>query len=263
MADINAYVRLTSGTGPGPYNIYYRDATNNNALVFFEGPLTLQNLYDTRIVTVPDTTKTITVQNVNPACSGFSKDVDIIINPVTPTITPTNTVTATPNASLTPTPTTSPTTTPAVTSTPSVTGTPVVTPTITPTPSTPLVAIALSLTIDAGNSGYTRLYSSGSSGPSTLITTLSTTTSTTVYVPAGNMYFVQTVQQSRQFDTEVAQINNYINGVADSCSPYIQTTLNTILELNCPAQYTPKVYPTLTYGNTYIVNTFIGGRRPV
>ncbi len=263
MADINAYVKLTSGTGPGPYNIYYRDATNSNTLVFFEGPLTLQEMYSTRIVTVPDTTKTITVKNINPACNSLSKDVDIVINPVTPSVTPTNTVTATPNQSPTPSPTYTPTTTPAVTSTPVVTGTPVVTPTNTPTPSTPLVAISLSLTIDAGNSGYTRLYASGSSGPSTLITTLSTTTSTTVYVPAGNMYFVQTVQQSRQFDTEVAQINNYINGVADSCSPYVQATLNTILELNCPAYYSPKVYPTLTYGNTYIVNTFIGGRRSI
>jgi len=262
LADINAYVRLLSGTGPGPYNIYYKDATNNNALKFFEGPLTLQDLYNTRIITVPDTTKTVTVKNINPACSGFSKDIDIVINPVTPTITPTNTVTATPNQSPTPSPTYTPTRTPAVTNTPAVTGTPVVTPTNTPTPSTPLVAISLSLTIDAGNSGYTRLYKYNG-GTSTLITTLNTTTSTTIYIPAGNQYYVQTTQQSRQYSTEVAQINNYINGVADSCSPYIQTTLNGILELNCPAQYTPNVYPTLTYGNTYIVNTFIGGRRPV
>jgi hypothetical protein len=263
LADINAYVRLLSGTGPGPYNIYYKDATNNNTLKFFEGPLTLQELYNTRIVTVPDTTKTITVKNINPACNGFSKDVNITLGGTpTPTYTPTSTFGATPTSTQTQTPTFTPTNT----FTPTVTHTPNTTPTNTPTPSTPLIAINLSLTIDAGNTGYTRLYKyvgTYPSGTSTLITTLNTTTSTTIYLPAGTQYYVQTIQQSRQYSTEVAQINNYINGVADSCSPYIQATLNTILELNCFAQYTPNYYPTLNYGSIYTVNTFIGGRRPI
>jgi hypothetical protein len=261
--DINAYVRLTNGSSPGPYNIYYRGS--NNDLIFYEGPLTLDQMYATRIITVPQTTQTITVRNINPACNAFTKDVTVSISPTntpTPSITPTQTLTATPNQSATPTATKTPTITPTQTITPTLTVTPSITPTKTPTPSTPLVAIYVSLTIDQGNTGYTRIYKYNGV-TSTLLQTLSTNTSTTVYIPSGTQYYVQTVQQTRQFDTDVAQINNYINGVADSCSPYIQASLNTILDLNCYASYNPNVYPTATYGNTYIVNTYIGVRRPV
>ena len=263
MADINAYVRLLNGSSPGPYNIYYRNP--NNGLVFYEGPLTLSEMYATRIITVPQTTQTITVRNINPACNYLTRDVDITILPTltpTPSITPTQTLTATPNQSATPTQTITPTITPTQTLTPTLTGTPSVTPTKTPTPSTPLVAVYVSLTIDPGNTGYTRIYKYNGV-TSTLLQTLSVTGNTTVYIPSGNQYYIQTIQLTRQFDTDVAQINNYINGVADSCSPYVQASLNTILELNCPAQYTPNVYPTATYGNTYIVNTYVGVRRPV
>ena len=265
MANINAYVRMLTGTGPGPYNIYYRDASNSNGLVFYEGPLTLNELYSTRIITVPDTTQTITIKNINPACKSLSKDVDIAINPTatpTPSVTATMTMTPTPNASATPTPTITPTFTPTSTVTPTLTRTPAVTATTTPTPSTPLVAVEVSLTIDSGNTGYTRIYRFNGV-TTTLLTTLSSSGTTTVFIPAGQQYFVQTILLTRQFSTDVAQINNYINGTADSCSPYVQTNLNTILELNCPAQYSPNVYPTVSFGSTYVVNTFLGSRRPV
>jgi hypothetical protein len=272
---------MLTGTGPGPYNIYYRDASNGGGLVFYEGPLTLNELYSTRIITVPDTTQTITIKNINPACKALIKDVDIAINPaatptpsitatttVTPTQTITPTLTQTPGLSPTATPTNTPTTTPEVTSTPAFTptpqlsSTPVPTATQTPTPSTPLVAVQVSLTIDSGNAGYTRIYKYNGS-TTTLLTTLSSPGFTTVFIPAGQQYFVQTILLARQFSTDVAQINNYINGTPDICSPYIQPSLNTILELNCPAQYSPNVYPTVFYGNNYVVNTFLGSIRPV
>lgn len=263
MANINAYVRMLTGTGPGPYNIYYRDI--DDSLVFYEGPLTLNELYSTRIITVPDTTSTISIRNINPACRSLSKDVNIAINPTatpTPSVTATMTMTPTPNASATPTPTITPTFTPTTTVTPTLTRTPAVTATTTPTPSTPLVAVEVSLTIDSGNTGYTRIYRFNGV-TTTLLTTLSSSGTTTVFIPAGQQYFVQTILLTRQFSTDVAQINNYINGTADSCSPYVQPSLNTILELNCPPQYSPNVYPTVSFGSTYVVNTFLGSRRPV
>jgi hypothetical protein len=272
---------MLTGTGPGPYNIYYRDASNSNGLVFYEGPLTLNELYSTRIITVPDTTQTITIKNINPACKALIKDVNIAINPaatptpsitatttVTPTQTITPTLTQTPGLSPTMTPTLTPTVTPTITETPGVTvtpqltNTPGITATLTPTPSTPLVAVQVSLTIDSGNAGYTRIYKYNGV-TTTLLTTLSTPGTTTVFIPSGQQYFVQTILLFRQFSTDVAQINNYINGVPDICSPYIQPSLNTILELNCPTQYSPNVYPTVFYGNNYFVNTFLGSIRPV
>lgn len=261
MADISAYVTFTSGTGPGPYNIYYRNSLTND-LIFYEGPLTLQELYNTRIIQVPETTKTITVKNINPACNGLLKDIPITYNPLTPTPTMTSTSTPTPDLTQTPTVTATATNTPSPTLTPTLTATPTSTPTNTPTPSTPLVAVNVSLTIDPGNTGYTRIYRFNGV-TSTLLTTLSTTTSTTVFIPSGQQYYVITVQQSRQFDTQVAQINNYINGVADICSPYVVTTLNSIAELQCSSQYSPNLYPTAQYGGSYTVNTFLGYRRPV
>lgn len=263
MANIDAYVKLLSGTSPGPYNLYYRD-TNNN-LVFREGPLTLNELYSTIFITVPDTTKSLTLRNINPACNSFQKDVDITITPApsaTPFATPSNTPTATFNATPTPTSTTTPTVT--LTGTPSVTvtRTPGATPTTTPTPSVPLVGITVTLTIDSGNSGVTQIYRADTTQ---LLGTLSSTgTSTTVFVPSGVKFFVQTILQTRQFSTDVAQINLYQNGIADVCSPYITRDLNTPIKIFCPSSYTPPdYYPVATYGNTYLVNTFLGSIRPV
>lgn len=263
MADIDAYIRMLTGTGPGPYNLYYRD-TNNN-LVFREGPLTLNELYSTIFITVPETTKTVTLRNINPACSFYQKDVDINITPspsstpaVTNTATPTATLNATPAATSTQTPTT--TTTPTLT--PTLTKTPSVTSTQTPTPSTPLVGITVTLAIDSGNTGVTQIYRADTTQ---LLGTLTTNnSSTTVYVPGGTKFFVQTILQTRQFSTDVAQINLYTNGVADACTPYIQTALNTPLKTVCVASYnTPDYYPVATYGNTYLINTYLGVRRPV
>jgi len=256
---------MLTGTGPGPYNIYYRDASNGGGLVFYEGPLTLDQLYSTRIITVPDTTQNITIKNINPACKSLSKDVNITINPTatpTPSITATMTMTPTPNQSATPTPTKTPTYTPSPTVTRTLTPTPTLTSTVTPTPSTPLIAVEVNLTIDSGNTGYTRIYKYNGT-TTTLLTTLNSSGTTTVFIPAGQQYFVQTIQLTRQFSTDVAQINNYINNTADICSPYIQPNLNTILELNCFTQYNPNYYPTVSAGSTYLVNTFLGSRRPV
>ncbi len=249
MANIDAYVRILSGTSPGPYNLYYRDT--NNSLVFREGPLTLNELYSTIFITVPDTTSTITIRNINPACKSFQKDVDIIIAPE-PSPTPTATLTPTPTATtdLTPTPTTTSTLTPTPTST--ITPTPTTTPTNTPTPSTPLVGITVTLTIDSGNTGVTQIYRTS---PLQLLGTLSTSgTSTTVFIPSGTQFFVQTILQTRQFATDVAQLNLYSNGTPDASTPYIETLLNT------PKQ---TVNTVATSGNTYLVNTFLGSIRPV
>ena len=249
MANIDAYIRLLSGTSPGPYNLYYRDT--NDSLVFREGPLTLTELYSTIFITVPDTTSTITIRNINPACKSFQKDVDIVIAPE-PSPTPTSTVTPTPTTTnnLTPTPTITSTPTPAPTST--ITPTPTTTPTNTPTPSTPLVGITVTLTIDSGNTGVTQIYRTS---PLQLLGTLSASgTSTTVFIPSGAQFFVQTILQARQFATDVAQLNLYSNGIPDASTPYIETLLNT------PKQTVSTV---AISGNTYLVNTFLGSIRPV
>lgn len=253
MADIDAYVRMLTGTGPGPYNLYYRDT--NNTLIFREGPLTLNELYSTIFITVPETTKTVTLRNINPACSSYQKDIDIVITPSpsnTPTQTPTVTPSSTFNATPTPTQTVTPTGTPASTPASTPSSTPNVTPTQTITPSTPLVGITVTLTIDSGNSGVTQIYRADTTQ---LLGTLSSTgTSTTVFIPSGVQFFVQTILQNRQFATDVAQLNLYVNGTPDAATPYVETLLNT-----------PKrtVNTTATSGNTYLVNTFLGSRRPV
>ena len=253
MADIDAYVRMLTGTGPGPYNLYYRDT--NNALVFREGPLTLNELYSTIFITVPEATRTVTLRNINPACSSYQKDVDILITPspsLTPTqtqtVTPSPTFNATPSPTQTQTPTFTPTGTPAVTPSP----TPNATPTQTQTPSTPLVGITVTLTIDSGNSGVTQIYRADTTQ---LLGTLSSTgTSTTVFIPSGVQFFVQTILQNRQFATDVAQLNLYVNGIPDAATPYVETLLNTPKRTNNTVA---------TIGNTYLVNTFLGSRRPV
>jgi hypothetical protein len=249
LANIDAYVRLLTGTSPGPYNLYYRDT--NNSLVFREGPLTLNELYSTIFITVPDTTSTITIRNINPACKSFQKDVDIVIAPE-PSPTPTATLTPTPTATtnLTPTPTNTSTSTPAPTST--ITPTPTTTPTNTPTPSTPLVGITVTLTIDSGNTGVTQIYRTS---PLQLLGTLSVSgTSTTVFIPSGAQFFVQTILQTREFSTDVAQLNLYVNGTPDGSTPYIEPLLNTPKQTN---------NTTANINNTYLVNTFLGSRRPV
>ena len=253
MADIDAYVRMLTGTGPGPYNLYYRDT--NNALVFREGPLTLNELYSTIFITVPEATRTVTLRNINPACSSYQKDVDILITP-SPSLTPTQTQTVTPsptfNATPSPTQTQTPTGTPASTPASTPSPTPNATPTQTQTPSTPLVGITVTLTIDSGNSGVTQIYRADTTQ---LLGTLSSTgTSTTVFIPSGVQFFVQTILQNRQFATDVAQLNLYVNGIPDAATPYVETLLNTPKRTNNTVA---------TIGNTYLVNTFLGSRRPV
>ena len=253
MADIDAYVRMLTGTGPGPYNLYYRDT--NNALVFREGPLTLNELYSTIFITVPEATRTVTLRNINPACSSYQKDVDILITP-SPSLTPTQTQTVTPsptfNATPSPTQTQTPTGTPASTPASTPSPTPNATPTQTITPSTPLVGITVTLTIDSGNSGVTQIYRADTTQ---LLGTLSSSgTSTTVFIPSGVQFFVQTILQTREFATDVAQLNLYVNGIPDAATPYVETLLNTPKRTNNTVA---------TIGNTYLVNTFLGSRRPV
>jgi len=253
LADIDAYVRMLTGTGPGPYNLYYRDT--NNALVFREGPLTLNELYSTIFITVPEATRTVTLRNINPACSSYQKDVDILITP-SPSLTPTQTQTVTPsptfNATPSPTQTQTPTGTPASTPASTPSPTPNATPTQTITPSTPLVGITVTLTIDSGNSGVTQIYRADTTQ---LLGTLSSSgTSTTVFIPSGVQFFVQTILQTREFATDVAQLNLYVNGIPDAATPYVETLLNTPKRTNNTVA---------TIGNTYLVNTFLGSRRPV
>jgi hypothetical protein len=244
---------MLTGTGPGPYNLYYRDT--NNTLIFREGPLTLNELYSTIFITVPETTKTVTLRNINPACNSYQKDIDIVITP-SPSLTPTQTQTVTPsptfNATPTQTQTQTPTFTPTSTPTSTPASTPAVTPTQTTTPSTPLVGITVTLTIDSGNSGVTQIYRADTTQ---LLGTLSSTgTSTTVFIPSGVQFFVQTILQNRQFATDVAQLNLYVNGIPDAATPYVETLLNTPKRTN---------NTTANIGNTYLVNTFLGSRRPV
>lgn len=139
------YVKLSSGTSPGPYTIYYDTVTSpcvvpssSNILAIFDGNGALaQNLTYTQLTTgsgvpviVPDGAVTIVlvnnIANLNiPQC--------IIIPNPTPTPTPTSTVTQTPTPTVTATATVTPTFTPTVTTTPTLTPTATVTPTPTQT----------------------------------------------------------------------------------------------------------------------------------
>ena len=288
---INVYIQLdsTKAFGPGPYNIYYRDLNNN--LVFLEGPLTTSELIVGQNYSIPNNVQVISLKSINPACNGFIKDVAISSFPsptptptvtpsitITPTVTPSITITPTPT--LTPTPflspqatptvtpsiTITPTVTPSITITPTITPTrtpsitpsitispsPPPTPTITPSPSLPQVSVTVNLTIDSGNTGYTQIYNNNTS---TLLHSMNTNGSTyTFSLTSGISYRVETVIQSRIFSTNVAQINNYINGIADAGSPYLNFSLNT------PAQTVPTA---VSSGNSYTVNTFVGAQRPI
>lgn len=248
---INVYIQLdsTKAFGPGPYNIYYRDLNNN--LVFLEGPLTTSELIAGQNYSVPNNVQVISLKSINPACNEFIKDVTISSFPSpTPTTTPTPTITPLISPTITPTRTPSITLTPSIT--PTSTPTPTITPTITPTPSLPQVSVTVNLTIDSGNTGYTQIYNNNTS---TLLHSMNTNGSTyTFSLTSGISYRVETVIQSRIFSTNVAQINNYVNGIADAGSPYLSSILNT------PAIIVPTV---LTSGNSYTVNTFVGAQRPV
>jgi len=248
---INVYIQLdsTKAFGPGPYNIYYRDLNNN--LVFLEGPLTTSELIAGQNYSVPNNVQVISLKSINPACNEFIKDVTISSFPSpTPTTTPTPTITPLISPTITPTRTPSITLTPSIT--PTSTPTPTITPTITPTPSLPQVSVTVNLTIDSGNTGYTQIYNNNTS---TLLHSMNTNGSTyTFSLTSGISYRVETVIQSRIFSTNVAQINNYVNGIADAGSPYLSSILNT------PAIIVPTV---LTSGNSYTVNTFVGAQRSV
>ena len=288
---INVYIQLdsTKAFGPGPYNIYYRGLNNN--LVFLEGPLTTSELIAGQNYSIPDNIQVISLKSINPACNGFIKDVAISSFPsptptptitpsitITPTVTPSITITPTPT--LTPTPflspqatptvtpsiTVSPTVTPSITVSPTVTPTrtpsitpsialsptPTLTPTITPTPSLPQVSVTVNLTIDSGNTGYTQIYNNNTGN---LLFSMNTNGSTyTFSLASGISYRVETVIQSRIFSTNVAQINNYVNGIADAGSPYLNFNLNT------PAIIAPTA---VSFGNSYTVNTFVGAQRPI
>ena len=248
---INVYIQLdsTKAFGPGPYNIYYRDLNNN--LVFLEGPLTTSELIAGQNYSVPNTVQVISLKSINPACNGFIKDVIVQAFPSpTPTATPSPTVTPLLSPTITPTRTPSVTLTPSIT--PIFTPTPTLTPTITPTPSLPQVYVTVNLTIDSGNTGYTQIYNHNTGN---LLYSMNTNGSTyTFSLTSGISYRVETVIQSRIFSTNVAQINNYVNGIADVGSPYISSILNT------PAIIVPTA---VSSGNSYTVNTFVGAQRPV
>lgn len=253
------YVHLISGTTPGPFNIY-EQSVNGNLL---ESNVPRSRLIDGINYPYQPTTTQIVVVNMNPACKGTSLAVTIP-GGLTPTPTPTSTPNTTPTLTptITPTRTPTPTITPTLTSTPTPTLTPTIT--LTPTPSqAPKATITVNLTIDTGNTGYTQIYyATGSGGPLTLQNTLLTNgSSTTFTIPSGNKMYTITYQQTRAFSYQVAEAIFLINGAADAGSPYIQSTLNAPCELISVSIYGGDGHPTVTAGNSYVVNTYIGNQR--
>jgi len=264
------FVQLTRGTAPGPYTVY-ANSLNSSPI---QQNISAADLRAGIQYILPDPTPTkIIVTNSNPACNNNYVEVFPIEPSPTPTATPTSTPTGT--SGVTPTPTSTPTPTPGTSQTPTPTSTPTQTPTTsvtaTPTPTTtftatpsakPLVTVTVNLTIDAGNTGYTQVYypltDGGSLGLRQTLTT-SGTTSFTVY--SGNTFYVSTVQQSRVFPYQVSEIIYKINGTPDAGSPYIQTALNSPIVLQNVPLYGGSGYPTATYGNTYVVDTYIGNPR--
>jgi hypothetical protein len=254
----NIYVQLTGGTSPGPYTVY-ADTTNSNPV---EMNVSATRLRASITYDITPTPTRIILVNSNPACNN-AYSVEVTVPGITPTPTPTSTPNTTPTLTPTLTPTFTPTTT--LTPTPTLTATQTVTPTrtLTPTPSSaPFVPIIINLTIDAGNSGYTQIYYPlVDGGALALRQTLTSTGTTTINVPTGNTFYVITLQQTRVFDYQVSQINYRINGTPDAGSPYLQSNLGFQNILSNVPLYGGAGYPTVTFGNSYIVDTFIGNQR--
>jgi hypothetical protein len=137
------------------------------------------------------------------------------------------------------------------------------TPSTTATPTTtasPNVTITVNLTIDPGNTGYTQIYTP-SGGGYVVNKTLNSTGTTTVSIPTGNKFYVAVYQLTRAFDYQVSEIIYRINGTPDAASPYIQTVLGFQNPLESVATYGGDGHPTVTYGNNYVVDTYIGNPR--
>ena len=257
-------VQLTSGTAPGPYTIYVNSLFNSP----LEQNLSAAALRTGISYTLPDfpTVTKVIVVNSNPACNGNYVEFLPIPPSATPTPTQTTTPTATfgyipPTPTLTSTNTTTPTNTPTPTHTPTHTLTN--TPTLTATTSArPNVTVTVNLTVDAGNTGYTQIYYPlthlGSLG---LRQTLYSTGTTTFTIPTGNQFYVATVQQSRTFDYQVAEVIFKVNGTPDAGSPYIQTNLGQSAQLLNVPLYGGSGYPTGSFGNTYVIDTYVGNAR--
>ena len=250
-------LQLNSGTSPGPYTVY-ADTVDSNPIEMNVPAVRLRNSV---IYTVtPQPTKFIIVNN-NPACNNqYVVSVAAPAPPATPTPSPTNNPSPTPTPTITGTPTSTPTPTPSPTNTPTIA--PTLTPTLTAT-STPaaLVPVTVNLTIDAGNTGYTQIFYPSSNGGSLILQqTLTTSGTTTFNVPSGNRFYVITLQQSRAYTYQLSEIIYSINGVPDANSPYLKG-LNVANELISVPTYGGDGHPTITYGNTYIVDTFIGNQR--
>ena len=255
------YVQLTGGTSPGPYTVY-ADTVNSNPVEMNVSAARLRASITYNIIPTP--TKIILV-NSNPACNNaFSMSVTVPGATPTPTQTTTATPTGTPNTTptLTPTQTSTLTATPTITATQTLTPTQTVTPTNTQTPtpsSTPFVSVTVNLTIDTGNSGYTQIYTSGSDGMQ-LRQTLTTSGTATVNVLSGNRFYVITLQQSRVYNYQLSEIIFRTNGTPDTRSPYLQP-INVTNELISVPLYSGDGHPTVTYGNAYVVDTYIGNQR--
>jgi len=210
------------------------------------------------IYTVTPQPSQFIVVNNNPACNNkYAVSVSAPAPPATPTPTPvsTNTPTNTPTLTSTPTPTPTPTLTPTITSVPL---TPTPTPTVT---SAAPVSVTVNLTIDPGNTGYTEIYYSPTyNGPLTLQQTLTTSGTATFNVFNTNRFYVITKQLSRAYNYQLSEIIYNVNGVPDVNSPYL-ATINVANELKSIPTYGGTGYPTITSGNTYVVDTFIGNQR--
>ena len=260
-------LQLDSGTSPGPYTVY-ADTVDSNPIEMNIPAIRLRNGV---IYTVTPQPSQFIIVNNNPACN--NKYAVSVAAPAptptptstptpnpsptqTPTLTPTNTLTQTPTQTTTQTLTATPTSTLGAAPTP----TPTITPTITSTNS-PLVPVTVNLTVDAGNTGYTQIYYSLTHlGSPTLQQTLTTTGTTTFNIPSGNRFYVLTLQQSRAYNYQLSEIIYSINGVPDANSPYL-TTINVPNELKSVPTYGGTGYPTITSGNSYVVDTFIGNQR--
>jgi len=248
-------LQLDSGTSPGPYTVY-ADTVDSNPIEMNVPAIRLRNGV---IYTVTPQPSQFIVVNNNPACNNkYAVSVSAPAPPATPTPTPvsTNTPTNTPTLTSTPTPTPTPTLTPTITSVPL---TPTPTPTVT---SAAPVSVTVNLTIDPGNTGYTEIYYSPTYNVTpSLQQTLTTSGTFTFNVFDTNTFYVITKQLSRAYNYQLSEIIYSINGVPDINSPYLKG-LNVENKLaSIPTYGGPNGYPSVTLGNTYIVDTFIGNQR--
>lgn len=222
------YVKLDSGTSPGPYDLYHDSVSVGNLLAIYDDTRYAENLTWDELtngngvaVIVPDGSTSIIILN---KVGGLNLTQVIPF----PTPTPTVTVTSTPTQTITP------TVTPTITPTNSVT--PTITPTVTVTPTntvTPTVTVTPTQTINC-SFGISVTILTPTPTPTMTVTPTNTITPTVTITPTNSITPTITVTPTRTVTPTITPTNT----VTPTITPTVTVTPTTTI--------TPTITPTVT-----------------